>query len=132
MHSETSQGAEKDILELTKKWNDSSLRMDITTIGSLYSDDCIFHFPNGQTADKQWVMKLLGSGNVAFESIRNDDVRVRTYESTVLWTSRTSLTETYNGQRSQGQYLWLRLWARSGSGWQIAAFQSTPVHAPGQ
>jgi ketosteroid isomerase-like protein len=118
---------EKQIAEQTRKWNNASLSMDLKVIDSLYSDDCIFHFPNGQSQNKAWVMKLLSSGNVKFESISNENVRIRVYGHAVLWTSQTTLTETYNNQRSTGQYLWLRLWSRVKDEWQIVAFQSTPV-----
>ncbi len=118
---------EKQIVEQTRRWNDASLKMDLRVIDSLYSDDCIFHFPNGQSENKTWVMNLLSSGNVTFESISNENVRIRVYGNAVLWTSRTTLTETYNKQRSTGQYLWLRLWSRANDEWRIVAFQSTPV-----
>jgi hypothetical protein len=127
MHSDFTEATEKRILDLTEKWNHASLQMDLRSIGSLYSDDCIFHFPNGQATNKQWVMQLLASGNVKFESINNEDVRLRLYEGAVLWTSKTTLLETYNNQRSKGQYLWLRLWVHSNDTWQIVAFQSTPI-----
>jgi ketosteroid isomerase-like protein len=120
---------DNQIRELTKKWNQASFEMDILEIASLYSDQCIFHFPNGQATDKEWVIKLLSSGNVTFESIQNEDIRIRAYGDAVLWTSRTSVIETYNKQRSQGQYLWLRLWAPHDDSWQIVAFQSTPIPA---
>jgi ketosteroid isomerase-like protein len=121
---------EKQILEQTNRWNDASLRTDLKVIDLLYSDDCIFHFPNGQSENKTWVMNLLSSGNVKFESIDNENVRIRVYGDAVLWTSRTSLIETYNNQRSSGQYLWLRLWTRERDRWRIVAFQSTPIPSP--
>jgi ketosteroid isomerase-like protein len=113
------------IADLNNTWNQASLRMDVAALDSLYSDDCIFHFQNGQAADKKWVMHLLSSGSVAFESIRNDNVRIRVYERAALWTSRTSVTEVYNDQRTQGEYLWLRVWSHAKDGWKIVAFQST-------
>jgi len=127
MHINPPCSADEQSREMTEKWNQASLKMDIPTIASLYSDECIFHFPNGQATNKEWVMKLLSSGNVAFESIDNDDVRVRAYGHAVLWTSKTTLVEIYNKQRTKGRYLWLRLWVRSNDSWQIVAFQSTPV-----
>lgn len=117
---------ENQIVNLNNQWNRASLKMDIKTLALLYSDDCVFHFPNGTIEDKKWVMNLLSSGEVSFEKIKNHDVRLRVYGATVLWTSKTALTETYKGQHSQGEYLWLRLWRHSGRRWQIVAFQSTP------
>jgi len=114
------------IVDLNDQWNRASLKMDTKKLALLYSDDCIFHFPNGTIEDKEWVMNLLSSGDVSFESIENQDVRLRVYGATVLWTSKTALAETYKGQHSRGEYLWLRLWRHTGRQWRIVAFQSTP------
>jgi ketosteroid isomerase-like protein len=117
------------ITDLNNAWNQASLRMDVATLNSLYSDDCIFHFQNGQTTDKAWVMNLLSSGAVQFESIANEDVRIRVYENSALWTSKTTVTEVYNGKKTQGDYLWLRLWSNAKGKWQIVAFQSTTIRS---
>ena len=127
MDTETNQAAEQQIRDLTRKWNEASLGMDLKAIDSLYSNDCIFQFQNGQLADKKWVMNLLASGSIKFESIDNEDERIRIYGNAALWTSRTALVETYNNARPPGKYLWLRLWSFSEGKWQIVAFQSTTV-----
>lgn len=117
------------VTDLNNAWNQASLRMDVSTLNSLYSDDCIFQFQNGQATDKAWVMNLLSSGAVRFESIANNNVRIRVYENCALWTSKTTVTEVYNGKATQGDYLWLRLWSNAKGKWQIVAFQSTTIRS---
>ena len=65
--SRSAGSVKREIRRLNDAWNKASIKMDLDFINAFYADDCIFHFPNGQSADKRWVMKLLESGDVHVE-----------------------------------------------------------------
>jgi hypothetical protein len=115
------------ILRLNQRWIAASLKMDLHFIDSFYAPDCIFHFQNGQVTDKRWVMNLLASGDVKFESIVNREIQLRIFGNTVVWAAKADLTESYQGARTTSNNLWLRLFVRSGKTWKAVAFQSTTI-----
>ena len=115
------------VKDLNNRWIAASLALDITFLSSFYSDDCIIHFQNGSTADKASLIDLLKSGDVAFQHITYSDERSVAYGDAVVWTARASMTETYRGTSTTGDYLWLRVFARRDGLVQAVAFQSTTV-----
>ena len=69
--------AEQELLKVNKEWTEAILRRDWAALDRIVADDVIFTSSTGEVSDKAREMGRARSGDLKFESARDDDVRVR-------------------------------------------------------
>ena len=82
------------IRKLDKERIQAQIHADVAALKRIYADDFIGVGPSGTVRTKPQVISDFTSGDLRFQSITTDDVRVRVYGNAAVETGRS----TMNGQ----------------------------------
>lgn len=119
---------EQMILQLEKEGREATLKNDPEANDRLLADDWVNTNPNGTLTTKAQLMALIKSGSFKILSIETEDVKVRVYGDCAVVTGlSTTKREGRDGQLVLRQVRFTRVYARTGTRWQVVAAQSTPV-----
>jgi len=95
MISEIDREAQKEILELEKKFGEAMIQNDTDAIGRLLSNDWIIIDPDGSVIDRSRFLAVIKSGALKHEAMDSEDIRVRTYGNTATVTAVTHTRTKY-------------------------------------
>lgn len=103
------------------------LRSDTTTLERIISDDYTNTNNSGQVLTKAQLMAEVKSGDLKYETIDIDDVQVRVYGDTAVFTGRATVKGARKGEDISGQNRLTRVYVKQQGRWQLVAQQSTRI-----
>ena len=119
--------SERDIRELETQRFRAMERVDVATLNRILSDELIYTHANGLQQTKAELIGVLGSGDMKYESITPDDIRVRIYNETAVVTGRASMKIKARGEEQTFKLCYLDVYVKQDSRWQMVAWQSSRV-----
>lgn len=125
--SASTENVEQAIRQLENERVPALLRGDTAFIERVYADDYVVTGANGVVRTRAAVVADMKSGAQMFESMTNDDVKVRVYGDTAIVTGRTKQKGQYKGQASLSPTMFTRVYVRRDGRWQLVA-NSSSVH----
>jgi ketosteroid isomerase-like protein len=121
---------ERDLKQLVKDLNAAIVKADIAFLERVLDQDYVHYRPRGTVENRAQYLENRKTGNVNFESLVADDVKVRFYGDTAIVTYRS----TAKGKDQQGaideQRLWTRVFVRRDGRWQLVHSQGTSIQKP--
>ena len=121
---------ERDLKQLVKDLNAAIVKADIAFLERVLDQDYVHYRPRGTVENRAQYLENRMNGNVNFESLVADDVKVRFYGDTAIVTYRS----TAKGKDQQGaideQRLWTRVFVRRDGRWQLVYSQGTSIQKP--
>jgi ketosteroid isomerase-like protein len=118
---------EREIRELETQRFRAMERVDVATLNRILSDDLIYTHANGLHQTKAELIGDLGSGDMKYESITPEDIRVRLYNETAAVTGRASIKIKAGGEEQSFKICYLDVYVKQDSRWQMVAWQSSRV-----
>jgi hypothetical protein len=103
------------------------LEGDAEALDVLLSDRLLYTHSSGSTDSKASYMRSIREGTLRYRKIELQDPRIEIYAGAALVAGRAELDASINGVRRMVTICYLSVWMDGGSGWQLAAFQSTPA-----
>lgn len=102
---------------------------DIAALEKLVSDAMLYtHSSGGQDSKPSWLSKI-ASGALRYESVAFTEPTITVIDGTALISARMQAAVLRSGQPGSVSSLYLAVWVRQPTGWQLAAVQATPVPA---
>jgi ketosteroid isomerase-like protein len=99
----------------------AQLGADATALERIYADDFIGIGPSGTVRNKTQVIADFTSGDLKFQSITTDDVRVRVYGNTAVETGRSTMVGQDKGKAVPRENRFTRVWVKQQRGWQLVS-----------
>jgi ketosteroid isomerase-like protein len=118
---------ESEIRELERQRFRAMERVDVATLNRILSDDLIYTHANGLRHTKAELIGVLGSGDMKYESITTDDVRVRIFTETAVVTGRALIKIKAHGEEQSFKLCYLDVYVKQEGRWQMVAWQSSRV-----
>jgi ketosteroid isomerase-like protein len=118
---------EREIRELETQRFRAMESVDVATLNRILSDDLIYTHANGLQQTKAELIGVLGSGDMKYESISTDDVRVRIFTETAVVTGRASIKIKAHGEEQTFKLCYLDVYVKQDSRWQMVAWQSSRI-----
>src|SRR2546427_633156 len=104
------------------------LRGDRQGLEIVLGDDFVLiDVMTGSEIPREVVLDLVGSRQLAFESIERLDSRVRVYDSTPIVTGQTRMNGHYDAQRFQAHSRYTHVYMHVRTGWRLVTAQGTPI-----
>ena len=94
---------------------------DAAALDRLYADDFIGIGPSGTVRTKEQVIADFTSGDLKFQSIITDDVKVRVYGNAVVETGRSTMIGQDKGKTVPRDNRFTRVWIKQGAHWRLVA-----------
>ena len=119
--------SEKDPITLDRKFLDALVTREFESLEKILADDFTLIDLSGAVVTKEALLGNLRSGELHFEAIHPDDVKLRVYDGTALVTGRTSMRGTHKRTPFAFNSRYTHTYINKFGHWQMAAAQGTPI-----
>ena len=123
------QGASRDpkavveqvIRKLDNERIQAQIHADAAALERIYAEDFIGVGPSGAVRTKPQVISDFTSGDLKFQSITTDDVRVRVYGDVAVETGRSTMDGQDKGRAVPRDTRFTRVWVKQQGRWRLVA-----------
>jgi ketosteroid isomerase-like protein len=112
---------ERVIRELDNERIQAQIHADAAALKRIYADDFIGVGPSGTVRNKPQVIADFTSGNLKFQSITTDDVRVRVYGNAAVETGNSTMNGKDKGKAVPHDTRFTRVWIKQQGRWRLVA-----------
>jgi len=109
------------IRKLDKERIQAQIHADVAALKRIYADDFIGVGPSGTVRTKPQVISDFTSGDLKFQSITTDDVRVRVYGNAAVETGRSTMDGQDKGKVVPHDTRFTRVWIKQQGRWRLVA-----------
>jgi len=125
--AERNEQTAREVEELSRRWADAELKGDTAYLRQLLTDDFIGVGPRGFTPDKaRWIGKF-EAGDLTYEGLTWDEVRVRVYGDAAIVIGREKLEATWQGKPAGGDFRVALTFVKPNGEWRLAGAQLSPI-----
>src|SRR4029078_4863689 len=112
---------EEVIRKLDNERIQAQIHADAAALKRIYADDFIGVGPSGTVRTKPQVISDFTSGDLKFQSITTDEVKVRVYENTVVETGLSTMLGQDKGKDVPRDTRFTRVWVKQQRDWRLVA-----------
>ena len=112
---------EETIRKLDNERIQAQIHADATALDRIYAADFIGVGPSGTVRTKPQVIADFTSGNLKFQSITTDEVKVRVYENTAVETGLSTMDGQDKGKAVPRDTRFTRVWVKQDGRWRLVA-----------
>ena len=112
---------EEAIRKLDNERIQAQIHADATALDRIYAEDFIGVGPSGTVRTKPQVILDFTSGDLKFQSITTEDVRVRVYGNTAVETGRSTMIGQDRGKAVPRDNRFTRVWIKQVGRWRLVA-----------
>jgi ketosteroid isomerase-like protein len=112
---------EQVIRKLDNERIQAQIHADAAALERIYADDFIGVGPSGTLRTKPQVISDFTSGDLKFQSITTDDVRVRVYRDAAVETGRSTMDGQDKGKAVPHDTRFTRVWVKQQGRWRLVA-----------
>lgn len=117
---------EQAVLKQMNNWLDALRRSDLTALDRIMAEDFMLLAADGTIIDKEQDIAPVKSGEVRFESLNVEGVKVFVYGDTAVVTGTGIYKVTYKGQSSTIRERFFDIYQKRKGQWQVIASRPTP------
>ena len=99
----------------------AQIEADVAALDRIYADDFIGIGPSGTVRTKAQVISDFTSGDLKFQSITTDDVRVRVYGNTAVETGQSTMIGQDRGKAVPRDNRFTRVWIKQAGRWRLVS-----------
>jgi ketosteroid isomerase-like protein len=118
---------EQVIRQLDHERIQAQIGANAVALDRIYADDFIGIGPSGTVRTKPQVISDFTSGNLKFQSITTEDVRVRVYGNTAVETGRSTMIGQDKGKAVPRDNRFTRVWIKEAGRWRLVANHYSPL-----
>jgi len=119
--------AQQAVRQAERDRREAMLRGDVQALGGLLAEDYVGTGARGRVRTKAEVLAQYRSGAVKYESINEDDVKIRIYGSAAVVTGRTRSKGKEEGKSFGGEHRFTRVWVARQGRWQLVDWHSSRI-----
>src|ERR1041384_3032128 len=111
----------QEIRRLDQERIQAQIHADAIALKRIYADDFIGIGPSGTVRTKPEVLSDFTSGELKFQSITTEEVRIRVYENTAVETGRSTMVGQDKNKVVPRDNRFTRVWVKLQGHWQLVA-----------
>ena len=121
---------EQQVLKFHQEWTDALLRRNTAALERIEADDYTLTDSNGATWTKAQDISNYKDGSLQFDSMKNEDLRVRIYIGGAVVTGRSAVKGKFKETDISGEYRFIDVLESKNNRWQAVFTQLTKVPKP--
>jgi ketosteroid isomerase-like protein len=121
---------EQAVMQMEEDLRVAVTKGDMKTYGRIVGDDYVYTNQDALVRTKAQVMSDYDSGNLKYESLKFDEIKVHSYGDSAVVTGRSTAKGQDNGNDFSGQFRYTRVYVKRQGRWQLVATQATRIPEP--
>lgn len=126
----TTANHEADVKKVLADLAASLSKNDTAALDKIYGDDYTLVTATGEIATKAQRLEAIKSGDLKFENVAFDDVKVRSYGDSAVAIARSSGKSWNKGKEQNTSYRVTFVATKTKDGWRLVSAQLTNLEAP--
>jgi ketosteroid isomerase-like protein len=123
-------GDERELTQLVKDLNAAIVKPDIAFLEQILDPDYTHYRPHGNVENRAQYLEDRKNGQVHFDSLIADDIKVRVYGDTAIVTYRSTAKGKDQDGAIDEQRRWTRMFVRHDGKWKLVHAQGTTIQKP--
>ena len=119
--------SEREVRQIEDQIGDAVVRRDATFVDRVWAEEFIYTGVRGEVKTKADILAELKAGDLQFDVLKFDDVRVRIFGDAAVATGRATTKGRSKQGEISGQFRYTRVYVKRSGVWQLVAFQGTPL-----
>jgi uncharacterized protein (TIGR02246 family) len=115
------ESVEETIRKLDNERIQAQIHADAVALDRIYADDFIGVGPSGTVRTKPQVIADFTSGDLKFQSITTEEVKVRVYDNTAVETGLSTMLGQDKGKAVPRETRFTRVWIKQEGRWRLVA-----------
>ncbi len=115
------------VRQLDREWGEALLGNDIVALDRILPASFIFTDPDSDVLSRDEFIELIKIGELKFESLRREDVKLSVHLNTASATGRDEVKARYKGRDVSGQYRFTNVYVEQGGRWKVVSSQVSRV-----
>lgn len=125
--SSSHDGHESAVLQVDREWHQALLNKELETLDRILPAGFIFVSAFGEALNKSQFLAVIGSTDLAFQSIQREEVSLHFHGNTALARGRDTVAGQYKGRDISGQYTFTNVYVETRGRWHVVSSQTTRV-----
>ena len=121
------QNHDREIIDLENQIAQAILNSDASFVERVFADDFFYTGIRGEVRAKQDIVNDLKSGELKFELMKFDDIKVRHFGETAVVTGLATTKGRGPKGEITGRFRYTRIYVKRQGAWQLILFQGTPL-----
>jgi len=121
------QDAERELKQLESQIADAVVKRDLAFVERVWGEDFFYTGVRGELKTKADILAELKTGDLQFDVMKFDDIRVRVYGDTAVTTGRATTKGRSKQGEITGEARYTRVYVKRKGAWQLVTFQGTPL-----
>ncbi len=121
--------SEQALKDLENRWVDSLTKGDTATVDSILANGYVSTNEDGSVTDKQALISALKSGDLKFDSVKNDELNVHQYGNAAVVTGIGSQSGTYKGKPLPSKVRFTDTFVKQNGKWKAVASHLSAMNA---
>lgn len=117
----------QEFRDLDRGWVAAYLQGDAELFDRIWIEGFVFTFPFGRCANKAQEIANIKCGDLAFESLSTDNMKVRVYGKTAVMAGHLTINGRYKDRDISGQYNYVNVLGKQQGTWQIVASHAAHI-----
>jgi len=119
--------AEQQVLAAHEQRRVATLAADVAALDSMMTDDLSFTHAQGVVETKTEFLGALSTRRLQYQSITNEDHRVRIHGNAGIVSGTTRLVVLASGQTIDIRVRFTELWTQEGGTWRMVLWHAAPI-----
>jgi uncharacterized protein (TIGR02246 family) len=120
---------EQAVLKQLDNWIEALKRNDMTALNRIIAEDFMLVEVNGNFLNREQDLEAVKTGDLKFQSMKTEDVKVFVYGETAIVTGRGVYEITYKGKASTIRERFFDVFQKRKGQWRVIASRPTPGQA---
>ena len=125
----SSANTESDVRKLLGELEAALSKNDAAALDKIYSDDYTIITTAGEVQTKAQRLDSIKSGDLKFETIKFEDVKIQSYGDAAVVTARSIAKSTYKGKEQPGDSMTTIVFAKTKDGWRVVHGHPSQIEA---
>ena len=121
---------EREIQRRMEQWLEALKRNDVATLDQILADDFQYILDDGRTRSKAEELAPNKAGDIKFESLSTDDVKVFVYGDTAIATGVGIFKGTFKGRPFESRERFCDIYQKRKGQWKVIASRPVSLPAP--
>lgn len=121
------QETERELKQLESQIADAVVKRDAAFVERVWGEDFLYTGVRGELKNKADIVSELKAGDLHFDVMKFDDIRVRVYGDTAVTTGLATTKGRSKQGEISGEFRYTRVYVKRQGAWQLVAFQGTPL-----
>ena len=121
---------EEEVNRMEDRRYEAMVNNDFATLDALLADDLTYTHSTAVLDSKASFIDTLKSGKLKYNKFDREGTSVRVYGNTAVVIGSATVQANVKGEDRTAKLRFTNVWVRKDKGWQLVAWEATPISAP--